>query len=298
MKLIFHKQKAIIRVFVIVFFSGFFLNLNAQKLEGTLPNKIDTTYKKILDNARYRVYYAMEYVNDSTNVQLKSTGQTLLLIGSRYNAFLDYNSLRRDSVYDSFFTKKGATAMEVFSTVLPIARQVKFAPIIIKNYPQKDSCTFQREVVANEVYRYIFPVKIQWSLGKGEKEIMGYSCKNASCSYCGRQYTAWYAPDIPISEGPYVFSGLPGLILSISDSRGHYSFTINGLKTINTYDPIYLPSNHVIEASRDQVRKMVRNTYEDPSLILKALAGQGIEVTGDDSRAKIQSKPYNPIELE
>tara|TARA_R110000751_G_scaffold287399_1_gene392086 strand:- start:1265 stop:1525 length:261 start_codon:yes stop_codon:yes gene_type:complete len=30
-----------------------------------------------------------------------------------------------------------------------------------------------------------------------------------------RDFTAWYTPEIPVQYGPYVYSGLPGLILEV-----------------------------------------------------------------------------------
>ena len=33
------------------------------------------------------------------------------------------------------------------------------------------------------------------------------------------QVTAWYAPEIPISQGPDNYWGLPGLILEVSDEK-------------------------------------------------------------------------------
>jgi GLPGLI family protein len=62
--------------------------------------------------------------------------------------------------------------------------------------------------------------KINWILSNEEKIIKGYNCKQATCFYRGRNYTAWFAPEIPIPEGPYKFKGLPGLILEIEDDRG------------------------------------------------------------------------------
>ena len=57
----------------------------------------------------------------------------------------------------------------------------------------------------------------QWSLKQDTCSILGYPCQKAVCQYGGRVWTAWFTTHIPISDGPYKFSGLPGLILRISD---------------------------------------------------------------------------------
>jgi len=57
---------------------------------------------------------------------------------------------------------------------------------------------------------------IKWNIEKGNKEILGYPCKKATCEFRGRKYIAYYTPKIAIPDGPYKFYGLPGLILEIS----------------------------------------------------------------------------------
>lgn len=58
-----------------------------------------------------------------------------------------------------------------------------------------------------------------WKIENETKEILGYQCKKATMTFRGRNYTAWFAPKIPISDGPWKFSGLPGLILEITDDN-------------------------------------------------------------------------------
>src|SRR3712207_1960357 len=50
--------------------------------------------------------------------------------------------------------------------------------------------------------------------------VSGYLCNKAQINYAGRNYTAWYAIDIPIPYGPFKFWGLPGLILKIEEETG------------------------------------------------------------------------------
>jgi GLPGLI family protein len=59
---------------------------------------------------------------------------------------------------------------------------------------------------------------MSWQLDKTQKVILGYSCKKATCTFRGRNYEAFYAEKIPISNGPFKFGGLPGLILEISST--------------------------------------------------------------------------------
>lgn len=60
---------------------------------------------------------------------------------------------------------------------------------------------------------------LNWKVGNEIKEILGYSCKKATTIFRGRNYIAWFTPKIPVSDGPWKFGGLPGLILEITDDN-------------------------------------------------------------------------------
>jgi GLPGLI family protein len=271
--------------------------LAQTRIQGNLPNlPSDTIEKKIVDNAKYRVYYSLVFARDSTKPERKIKGQTVLLVGSRYNAFVDYYSLRKDSLLDAM-TKQNESFASIMSQVLPIGRMARFDPLILKNYPQSNSYLFQ-ERIASSGYEYAdTDIHLQWTLDDEEKTILDYVCKKATCSYRGRDYTAWYAPEIAMTDGPYIFSGLPGLILEISDAADHYHFTINGFEQARDYDPIYLRTKNIVKSSRNEVRKMVENAAKDPESMLKNMSIQ-IKDTNTGQMPSIAPRPHNPIEID
>lgn len=272
--------------------------LKAQSVSGvdmSNSSKADTIAFEVFDRAIYRVFYKMQYVPDTTLVQRKLESQTLLLVGKRYQGFLDYNAHQKDSIFN-VRTKAGG-GVAAMGELLASAKRVMLKPYLVRDYPEKGSTLFQDNVMSRNQYRYIDKHgKISWELHKDSKEIHGYKALKATCSYRGRSYTAWYSPDIPISSGPYVFGGLPGLILQIEDSRGHYSFTLSGFHKVDTYDPIYVEAKSVVKTSREKVRQMKQNLADNPELVLKGLnAGAKINMNG---LPKPKPRPYNPIELE
>src|SRR3546814_19435070 len=44
---------------------------------------------------------------------------------------------------------------------------------------------------------------------------------------------AYFYPNIPLSDGPYKFGGLPGLIVRIVDENEHWDFTLVSIETQN-----------------------------------------------------------------
>lgn len=69
---------------------------------------------------------------------------------------------------------------------------------------------------------------MKWKIQKSEEiKILGKRCFKATTTFRGRTYTAFYAPEIPVSDGPFKFSGLPGLILKIKSHDGDVDLTAN-----------------------------------------------------------------------
>lgn len=82
----------------------------------------------------------------------------------------------------------------------------------------------------------LFPMK--WNLINRTRNINGHLCSEASTYFRGRYYTAFYDPNIPISDGPVKFGGLPGLIIKIYDSSKMWDFELKSLTKIpNNYKP-------------------------------------------------------------
>lgn len=87
-------------------------------------------------------------------------------------------------------------------------------------------------------------IKLQWMLEKqpSKDSILGYACRIAKTEFRGRVYIAHYTPDIPISDGPWKFYGLPGLILKVYSTDEKVQFeakSIDFKQTKTKYGRLY-----------------------------------------------------------
>jgi GLPGLI family protein len=57
-----------------------------------------------------------------------------------------------------------------------------------------------------------------WEILPDEKKIDSMVCVKARCYFRGREYIAWFAPEIPLPYGPWKMGGLPGLIVDLQDT--------------------------------------------------------------------------------
>lgn len=109
-----------------------------------------------------------------------------------------------------------------------------------------------------------------WDIVDDYKKIGSYLCQKALVTFRGREYTAWFAQELPVSSGPWKFSGLPGLILEISDNTGRYEWIAQNIITETNAD-YQLPTcdsceeidlreyEHLRYESNEQQSMMVRN---------------------------------------
>ena len=65
---------------------------------------------------------------------------------------------------------------------------------------------------------------MKWEILTNEhKTVLGYPCTAARTRFRGRTYKAWFTPEIPVSDGPWKFGGLPGLILEVEEPEYHFT---------------------------------------------------------------------------
>lgn len=290
------KLGAVALVFLSLFYGA--NKASAQTLDfSNFQNstKADSIAKIVLENSQYLITYDYEYVRDASNPEDKRNGITMLQIGKRYNRFMDYNEFRFDSLMDA--TAKNLKPYSETGPMMMMAlKKRKFRENIVID-KQNNTEIVQRTAGLVQRYQYDEPCPaLDWKLAEGDTVIADYHCKKALTSLWGRDYIAWYAPEVDLPYGPYKFSGLPGLIFMVVDTRDNHKFTLSGLEKITQYSPIYLwAEKDLIKTNRNKVRKIYKNYCADP---VGALTSNGDIIVPDDVKATVNSKPYNPIELE
>lgn len=66
---------------------------------------------------------------------------------------------------------------------------------------------------------------IAWRLTDEKAEFLGYPCMKAVGTRDTTTVEAWFTPEIPVSAGPAVFAGLPGLVLVATVDEGRTTYT-------------------------------------------------------------------------
>lgn len=111
--------------------------------------------------------------------------------------------------------------------------------------------------------------KMTWALTEETKELGGYHLQKATTQFGGRHWTAWFTKDINLSEGPYKFRGLPGMIFHIYDDKNQFDFMlVKSYKLAKTYNTQSIlegfSGQKSVKISEEKLRKLYLDHYANP----------------------------------
>lgn len=242
----------------------------------------------------YKATYRLDYQENSTDTNSVKSETGVLYLGKDHSR---YSSLGK-AVKDSLENMKNPETV----TMGDYSQMTDFKYKIFKNYQDNEL------ILAEKIFQYKLKYKqdlkqIDWEIQPENKEILGFSVQKATGNFAGRNYIAWFAPELPFSDGPYKFSGLPGLILEISDLQGQYNFSLTGFQKLKK--PVYKLLNlDSYKTVSQQQLDLVRDDYNrDPiGTMQKAGVRFGWSQEDEAKARKELSEKYkkrnNPIELD
>lgn len=131
----------------------------------------------------------------------------------------------------------------------------------------------------------------EWQITDSIKSILGYECILATTNFHGREWNAWFSPEIPVANGPWKLGGLPGLILEASESNGLYKFTATGLQhSSRQITPVYSADDYE-KIDRKDLLIVKRKLIDNPLSEMNAqLSGRGISISAAANEFTNQSR--------
>ena len=103
----------------------------------------------------------------------------------------------------------------------------------------------------------------QWKILDGQKKILDMLCLQASSQDSVNTYVVWFTPQIPVSNGPAEFGGLPGMILQVDINQGERILTATELAA-ETVDPALLEEpTKGKEVTQEEFHAIVREKMQE-----------------------------------
>ncbi|NCI49632.1 GLPGLI family protein [Sediminibacterium roseum] len=254
------------------------------------------------ETALYKVAYKFIYSYDTTDFSKKSVENMNLYIGpsSSVYRYAEFESYQKES---SRMREEYKTMLKTGDRSKPLSHSANFrrsspTELFKKNMDNK---LYRKEVLVGMEYviEDILP-NIKWDILPETKMFGALKGQMAKGRFRGRDYTAWFTIQYPISAGPWKLSGLPGIILEAYDDKKEVVFEFAAFEVAKKEGPtlITLASNY-IRIKQTEFDKLQKFAREDiAGFVTSRQAQQGISVTldGKSLETVYNSKPRSKVE--
>ena len=188
-----------------------------------------------LNPATIEVHYHHTMQRDTVRQLAMETDSMILRIGAHASQFFSRHTFYYDSLWND---PDGRATAEALTLEAFLTRDHSKEPrvrttydYLYKNYPAGRVTTTNEQFHVACRYDEATP-SISWGMADSVRTILGHPCRMATADFRGRHWTAWFATDIPVSDGPWKLCGLPGLILEAYDEGQQHVFTAVGLERV------------------------------------------------------------------
>ncbi|GGW92004.1 GLPGLI family protein [Salegentibacter mishustinae] len=260
--------------------------------------------KEIEDQIKYKAIYELTYAPDSTDINELKTEDFNLFLGNKVSIFASRGRTMSDSLKMNL---QGRDIGSMDFEERAKRTKTEFESVIYKGFPE-EKISYSYKILRDNL-RYEEDLnQFSWEILPENKLIEGYQSQKATTTFAGRNYIAWFTSEIPISEGPYKFNGLPGLILEISDVQNHYNYKLKSFEKFKNPASVELKVSHFIKSDKKEILESIKEYKLDPFAVVERNNTPEKNITfgfqpGEkekllrENKEKLE-KRNNPIELE
>ena len=278
------------KIIVFLCFCVFPLLTNAQEItiSGPLSNepaKLGT--KKIVDSSIIECIYNYRVIDHSLGDMREY--HAILELGDSIFKYESYGSYRLDS---ALVGKQQMTLGEYFDFYNKYSPD--FKEFLLENVNANKLSYYGKVSIDKFMYHEEVP-HIDWALSDSTKEICGYLCHQATATFRGRNWIAWYC-DIPKSVGPWKLNGLPGLILAAETEDKEHTFSAISVRKSSS--PITVNDKEYFKTTREHFNQALADYKSNPTKSWKNSPLAPKDMNGKTMPMPKRKLFYNPLEKE
>ena len=278
------------KIIVFLCFCVFPLLTNAQEItiSGPLSNepaKLGT--KKIVDSSIIECIYNYRVIDHSLGDMREY--HAILELGDSIFKYESYGSYRLDS---ALVGKQQMTLGEFFDFYNKYSPD--FKEFLLENVNANKLSYYGKVSIDKFMYHEEVP-HIDWALSDSTKEICGYLCHQATATFRGRNWIAWYC-DIPKSAGPWKLNGLPGLILAAETEDKEHTFSAISVRKSSS--PITVNDKEYFKTTREHFNQALADYKSNPTKSWKNSPLAPKDMNGKPMPMPKRKLFYNPLEKE
>jgi GLPGLI family protein len=275
------------------------------------------------DTALLLVHYKFSYVRDTSDRANPYREDMVLGIGRHAGVYRSYQRQLENAQ-----VKKQIHEQTSAGGPMRVNLRITGSGTEYFQYPNEGKLIRKENLFGSFLVTGSLPV-IDWQITSDTATYGGLHCQKATGHFKGRDYIAWFCPDLPLHVGPWKLTGLPGVIVEAYDSRREVQFLFDGVEKAGPVaavasqpgeqggvpplpgtedldvDPnlIVLPSS-ATKTTDAEFAKLQAAFKKDPNAFVQSvMASRNAGMAGDGPKMKMDMKPApqpvnnNPIEL-
>lgn len=224
-----------------------------------------------------RFFYELTYKPKKDSAKTEKVMSVLDIMPEK-SFFRDYTMVAQDSILKVQVEEMQKAG--VYKDISKSIKMPKFSYKITKKYPSMEIQYIEGILSGFSPVNLAYneTPNFNWKISNETMKIGEYNTQKATTDFGGRSWVAWFSKDIPLQDGPYKFSGLPGLIVKIEDTDKNYSWELKGNKPVQDFQEYtYMEKMQsgggtpkVLEVKRDKFETTFSDYKKDPFATLRS----------------------------
>lgn len=214
------------------------------------------------DTATIMVHYKFTHVRDTTNRAAPYTENMVLFVGNNAGAYRSYDRQLQNQLFKKQVQEQFANSPDGHFN---ISRHVTGSATVYFQFPNDRQLVRQEEMFGTYIMNDQLPA-MNWKITGDTASFGELHCQKATTHFKGRDYVAWFCPDLPVHVGPWKLNGLPGVIVDAHDTKNEVVFKFDGVEKV-AYVPAEKKQEQAPPPADKRMATIMTELDEDPSLI-------------------------------
>jgi GLPGLI family protein len=273
------------------------------------------------DTAQILVHYKFSYVRDTNNRAHPYMENMVLFVGKSSSSYRSYDRQLQNELYRRQMQEAINNSAD---GNIRLDHKVTASGTEYYQFINDKKLVRKEVMMSSYIITDVLPV-INWHISSEKANFAELHCQKATCHFKGRDYTAWFCPDLPVRAGPWKLNGLPGVIVEAYDEKKEvvFKFTRVEKAVLGTSKPIKdrhgrivipldddadgadpniirVPVNG-IKTTDKELAKLKNAVHRDPNVLVQTMGATAQNNGGPkpDINIKAGAPPIvnNPIEL-
>ncbi|RFZ83293.1 GLPGLI family protein [Mucilaginibacter terrenus] len=187
--------------------------------------------------AKAIVHYKFTHVRDTTMRDKPYTENMVLFLGETSSAYKSFDKKTQDALMRKQLEQQIAEQKGNANMNFKITNNKPTTRSEIYQFPAVGKLMRKESLITPYLIEETMPA-ISWKITADTATHGTLKCQKATGHFRGRDYTAWFCPELPFRAGPWKLNGLPGLIVEAYDAKKEVEFKFDGLEQVDATKPV------------------------------------------------------------